>query len=168
MILRYSGLTEIKGSLIAVEGVRGAVYDEMVEIYLDSGAIRHGRVTQIEGDKAIIQVFEGTRFISLSNSQVRFTGKPMELALSPDILGRIFSGAGVPIDGLGEIAAEKYMDVNGLPINPVARVYPQNYICTGISSIDALITLIRGQKLPIFSSSGLKHSELAVQIVKGS
>lgn len=166
MILRYSGLTEIKGSLIAVEGVRGAVYDEMVEIYLDSGAIRHGRVTQIEGDKAIIQVFEGTRFISLSNSQVRFTGKPMELALSPDILGRIFSGAGVPIDGLGEIAAEKYMDVNGLPINPVARVYPQNYICTGISSIDALITLIRGQKLPIFSSSGLKHSELAVQIVK--
>ena len=166
MILRYSGLTEIKGSLIAVEGVRGAVYDEMVEIYLDSGAIRHGRVTQIEGDKAIIQVFEGTRFISLSNSQVRFTGKPMELALSPDILGRIFSGAGVPIDGLGEIAAEKYMDVNGLPINPVARIYPQNYICTGISSIDALITLIRGQKLPIFSSSGLKHSELAVQIVK--
>ncbi|MBR0184166.1 MAG: V-type ATP synthase subunit B [Clostridia bacterium] len=166
MILRYSGLTEIKGSLIAVEGVRGAVYDEMVEIYLDSGAIRHGRVTQIEGDKAIIQVFEGTRFISLSNSQVRFTGKPMELALSPDILGRIFSGAGIPIDGLGEIAAEKYMDVNGLPINPVARVYPQNYICTGISSIDALITLIRGQKLPIFSSSGLKHSELAVQIVK--
>ena len=166
MILRYSGLTEIKGSLIAVEGVRGAVYDEMVEICLDSGAIRHGRVTQIEGDKAIIQVFEGTRFISLSNSQVRFTGKPMELALSPDILGRIFSGAGVPIDGLGEIAAEKYMDVNGLPINPVARVHPQNYICTGISSIDALITLIRGQKLPIFSSSGLKHSELAVQIVK--
>ena len=166
MILRYSGLTEIKGSLIAVEGVRGAVYDEMVEIYLDSGAVRHGRVTQIEGDKAIIQVFEGTRFISLSNSQVRFTGKPMELALSPDILGRIFSGAGIPIDGLGEIAAEKYMDVNGLPINPVARVYPQNYICTGISSIDALITLIRGQKLPIFSSSGLKHSELAVQIVK--
>lgn len=166
MILRYSGLTEIKGSLIAVEGVRGAVYDEMVEIYLDSGAIRHGRVTQIEGDKAIIQVFEGTRFISLSNSQVRFTGKPMEFALSPDILGRIFSGAGVPIDGLGEIAAEKYMDVNGLPINPVARIYPQNYICTGISSIDALITLIRGQKLPIFSSSGLKHSELAVQIVK--
>lgn len=166
MILRYSGLTEIKGSLIAVEGVQGAVYDEMVEIYLDNGAVRHGRVTQIEGDKAIIQVFEGTRFISLSNAQVRFTGKPMELALSPDILGRIFSGAGVPIDGLGEIAAEKYMDVNGLPINPVARIYPQNYICTGISSIDALVTLIRGQKLPIFSSSGLKHSELAVQIVK--
>ncbi|MBO6126812.1 MAG: V-type ATP synthase subunit B [Clostridia bacterium] len=166
MILRYSGLTEIKGSLIAVQGVQSIVYDEMVEIYLDNGTVRHGRVTQIEGDKAIIQVFEGTRFISLSNTQVRFTGKPMELALAPDILGRIFSGAGVPIDGLGEIAAEKYMDVNGLPINPVSRIYPQNYICTGISSIDALITLIRGQKLPIFSSSGLKHSELAVQIVK--
>ena len=166
MILRYSGLTEIKGSLIAVQNVKNIVYDEMVEIYLDNGMIRHGRVTQIEGDKAIIQVFEGTRFISLSNTQVRFTGKPMELALSQDILGRVFSGAGVPIDRLGEIAAEKYMDVNGLPINPVARIYPQNYICTGISSIDALITLIRGQKLPIFSSSGLKHSELAVQIVK--
>ena len=166
MILRYSGLTEIKGSLIAVDDVKNIVYDEMVEIYLDNGAVRHGRVTQIEGDKAIIQVFEGTRFVSLSNTQVRFTGKPMELALAPDILGRIFSGAGVPIDGLGEIAAEKYMDVNGLPINPVSRIYPQNYICTGISSIDALITLIRGQKLPIFSSSGLKHSELAVQIVK--
>ena len=166
MILRYSGLTEIKGSLIAVDDVKNIVYDEMVEIYLDNGAVRHGRVTQIEGNKAIIQVFEGTRFVSLSNTQVRFTGKPMELALAPDILGRIFSGAGVPIDGLGEIAAEKYMDVNGLPINPVSRIYPQNYICTGISSIDALITLIRGQKLPIFSSSGLKHSELAVQIVK--
>jgi V/A-type H+-transporting ATPase subunit B len=166
LILRYSGLTEIKGSLIAVDDVKNIVYDEMVEIYLDNGAVRHGRVTQIEGDKAIIQVFEGTRFVSLSNTQVRFTGKPMELALAPDILGRIFSGAGVPIDGLGEIAAEKYMDVNGLPINPVSRIYPQNYICTGISSIDALITLIRGQKLPIFSSSGLKHSELAVQIVK--
>ncbi len=166
MILRYSGLTEIRGSLIAVQNVRDVVYDEVVEIYLDNDTIRHGRVTQIEGDKAIIQVFEGTRFISLSNTQVRFTGKPMELALAPDILGRVFSGAGVPVDGLGELAAEKYMDVNGLPINPVSRVYPQNYICTGISSIDALITLIRGQKLPIFSSSGLKHSELAVQIVK--
>lgn len=168
MILRYSGLTEIKGSLIAVQGVQHAVYDEVVEIYLDNGAVRRGRVIQIEGDKAVIQVFEGTRFISLSNAQVRFTGEPMKIALSPEILGRVFSGAGVPIDGLGEIASDKYMDVNGLPINPVSRVYPQNYICTGISSIDALITLIRGQKLPIFSGSGLKHSELAVQIAKQS
>ena len=168
MILRYSGLTEIKGSLIAIQGVKNLVYDEVVEIYLDNGTVRKGRVTQIEGDKAIIQVFEGTRFISLENTQVHFTGEPMKLALSPEILGRVFSGSGVPIDNLGDIVAEKYMDINGLPINPVARVYPQDYICTGISSIDALITLIRGQKLPIFSGSGLKHNELAVQIAKQS
>lgn len=168
MILRYSGLTEIKGSLIAIQGVKNLVYDEVVEIYLDNGTVRKGRVTQIEGDKAIIQVFEGTRFISLENTQVHFTGEPMKLALSPEILGRVFSGSGVPIDNLGGIVAEKYMDINGLPINPVARVYPQDYICTGISSIDALITLIRGQKLPIFSGSGLKHNELAVQIAKQS
>ena len=168
MILRYSGLTEIKGSLIAVQGVKNPVFDEMVEIYLDNGNIRKGRIIQIEGDKVIIQVFEGTRFISLSNSEVRFTGEPMRLALAPEILGRIFNGAGAPIDGLGNISSKKYMDINGLPINPVSRIYPQNYICTGISSIDALITLIRGQKLPIFSSSGLKHNELAIQIATQS
>ena len=166
MILRYSGLTEIKGSLIAVQGVKNPVFDEMVEIYLDNGNIRKGRIIQIEGDKVIIQVFEGTRFISLSNSEVRFTGEPMRLALAPEILGRIFNGAGAPIDGLGNISSKKYMDINGLPINPVSRIYPQNYICTGISSIDALITLIRGQKLPIFSEAGLPHNKLAVQIVK--
>ena len=166
MILRYSGLTEIKGSIIAVEEVKNLIFNEMVEIYLDNGAMRKGRVIQIEGDKAIIQVFEGTRFISLTNSQVRFSGKPMRLALSPEILGRVFNGSGVPIDSLGNISAKKHMDINGLPINPVSRIYPQNYICTGISSIDALITLIRGQKLPIFSSSGLKHNELAIQIAK--
>ena len=168
MILRYSGLTEIRGSLIAVEGVENPVFDEMVDIYLDNGSIRRGRVTQISGDKVIIQVFEGTRFMSLSNTQVHFTGKPMQLAVSPEILGRVFNGSGVPIDNLGNITSSKFMDINGLPINPVSRVYPQNYICTGISSIDALMTLIRGQKLPIFSSSGLKHSELAIQIAKQS
>lgn len=168
MILRYSGLTEIKGSLIAVQGVDHPVFDEMVDIYLDNGTVRKGRVTQVQGDKAVIQVFEGTRFISLSNSQIHFTGEPMKLAVGPDILGRVFSGAGTPIDGLGSVSTSAYLDINGLPINPVSRIYPQDYICTGISSIDALITLIRGQKLPIFSSSGLKHSELAVQIAKQS
>ena len=168
MILRYSGLTEIKGSLIAVEGVPNPVFDEIVDIHLDNGNVRRGRVTQISGDKVIIQVFEGTRFISLSNTEVHFTGQPMKLAVSPEILGRVFNGSGAPIDDLGNITASKYMDVNGLPINPVSRIYPQNYICTGISSIDALMTLIRGQKLPIFSSSGLKHSELAIQIAKQS
>ena len=108
MILRYSGLTEIKGSLIAVQGVKNPVFDEMVEIYLDNGNIRKGRIIQIEGDKVIIQVFEGTRFISLSNSEVRFTGEPMRLALAPEILGRIFNGAGSPIDGLGNISSKKY------------------------------------------------------------
>ncbi len=166
MILRYKGLSDIKGSLIAIQDVKDLVFDEAVDIYLDDGSSRRGRVIQIEGDKAIIQVFEGTRFMSLLNSQLHFTGKPIELALSPDILGRVFSGSGVPIDGFNDISADKYMDINGLPMNPVSRVYPQNYICTGISSIDALSTLIRGQKLPIFSGSGMKHNELAIQIAK--
>lgn len=166
MILRYTGLSDIKGSLIAIEDVDGLVFDEAVDIYLDNGTVRRGRVIQIEGNRAVLQVFEGTRFMSLSNSELHFTGKPIELALSPEILGRVFNGSGIPIDGLNEISADKYMDINGLPINPVSRVYPQNYICTGISSIDALITLIRGQKLPIFSGSGMKHNELAIQIAK--
>ena len=166
MILRYTGLSEIKGSLIAIQDVKNLVFDEIVEIYLDNDTVRKGRVIQIEGDKAIIQVFEGTRFMSLTNSQLHFTGEPMKLAVSPQILGRIFNGSGVPIDGLSKISPDKYMDINGLPMNPVSRIYPQNYICTGISSIDALMTLIRGQKLPIFSGSGMKHSELAIQIAK--
>lgn len=166
MILRYTGLSDIKGSLIAIEDVDDLVFDEAVDIYLDNGTVRRGRVIQIEGNRAVLQVFEGTRFMSLSNSELHFTGKPIELALSSEILGRVFNGSGIPIDGLNEISADKYMDINGLPINPVSRVYPQNYICTGISSIDALITLIRGQKLPIFSGSGMKHNELAIQIAK--
>ena len=166
MLLRYTGLSEIKGSLIAIQNVKNLVFDEIVEIYLDNNTVRKGRVIQIDGDKAIIQVFEGTRFMSLTNSQLHFTGEPMKLAVSPQILGRIFNGSGVPIDDLNEISPDKYMDINGLPMNPVSRIYPQNYICTGISSIDALITLIRGQKLPIFSGSGMKHSELAIQIAK--
>ena len=164
MSLQYIGLSEINGSLIALDHVKNASYDEMVEIRLDNGSKRLGRIVQLEGERAVIQVFEGTNKLSLNNTRTRLTGRPMEMPLSAEILGRTFNGAGVPIDGLGEIYAEKRMDINGQPLNPVSRVYPRNYINTGISSIDALTTLIRGQKLPIFSGSGMPHNELAVQI----
>ena len=159
MIFEYIGVKEINGSLIVLDDVDCPSYEEIVEIRLDNGSVRHGRIVTIEGGRAVIQVFEGTR-------RTRLKGRPMELDLSPEIQGRIFSGVGTPIDGLGRIYPEKRMNVNGTPINPVSRVYPQNYICTGISSIDTLITLIRGQKLPIFSGSGMKHNELAAQIVR--
>lgn len=166
MIYEYIGVKEINGSLIVLDDVDCPSYEEIVEIRLEGGNVRHGRIVAIEGSRAVIQVFEGTRGISLQNTHTQLKGRPMELALSPEIQGRIFSGVGTPIDGLGNIYPEKRMNVNGTPINPVSRVYPQNYICTGISSIDTLITLIRGQKLPIFSGSGMKHNELAAQIVR--
>ena len=166
MLFAYIGVKEINGSLIVLDDVDCPSYEEIVEIRLDNGTVRHGRIVAIEGSRAVIQVFEGTRGISLQNTHTRLKGRPMELDLSPEIQGRIFSGVGAPIDGLGRIYPEKRMNVNGTPINPVSRVYPQNYICTGISSIDTLITLIRGQKLPIFSGSGMKHNELAAQIVR--
>ena len=166
MIFEYIGVKEINGSLIVLDDVDCPSYEEIVEIRLDNGTVRHGRIVTIEGGRAVIQVFEGTRGISLNNTRTRLKGRPMELDLSSEIQGRIFSGVGTPIDGLGRIYPEKRMNVNGTPINPVSRVYPQNYICTGISSIDTLVTLIRGQKLPIFSGSGMKHNELAAQIVR--
>ena len=166
MILEHIGLNQINGPLVVLEGVENAHNEEMVDIRLENGTKRVGRVVEIEGDKVVIQVFEGTSGLSLSNTATRMTGHAMELPLSPEILGRVFDGLGRPIDGLGEIYPEMKSDVNGQPINPVARVYPRNYINTGISSIDCLATLIRGQKLPIFSGSGMKHNELAVQIVK--
>jgi V/A-type H+-transporting ATPase subunit B len=166
MSLEFVGLKEINGPLIVLDGIKETSYEEMVDIVLDDGSRRTGRIVQIEGEKAIIQVFEGTRGISLTNTHTRFQGRPMELPLSREVLGRIFDGAGRPIDGLGDIFPEERRDINGVPINPVSRVYPRNYIRTGISSIDALMTLIRGQKLPIFSGSGLPHNELAVQIVR--
>lgn len=166
MILEHIGLKQINGPMIVLEGVDNAKYEEMVDIRLEDGTQRAGRIVQIQGDKVIIQVFEGTSGLSLDNTSTRLTGHPMELSLSPEILGRVFDGLGRPIDGLGDIYPEKKADVNGQPINPVSRVYPRNYINTGISTIDCLATLIRGQKLPIFSGSGMKHNELAVQIVK--
>ena len=168
MILEHIGLKEINGPLVIIEGVDNAKYEEIVEIKLDNGSVRLGRVVQIEGDKAVIQVFEGTNGLSLNNTATIMTGHAMQIPLSPEILGRVFDGIGRPIDGLGDIYPDKISDINGQPINPVSRIYPVNYINTGISTIDCLTTLIRGQKLPIFSGSGMKHNELAVQIVKQS
>jgi V/A-type H+-transporting ATPase subunit B len=164
MILDYIGVKEINGSLIVVDGVENAFFEETVDIRLEDGSSRQGRIVQMEGSRVVIQVFEGTREISLGNTRTRLRGRPMEMPLSPEILGRTFNGAGKPIDGLGEIFPEKSVNISGAPINPASRVYPKNYIHTGISSIDTLMTLIRGQKLPIFSGSGMKHNELAVQI----
>jgi len=166
MIFEYIGLERINGSLVVIDNVENAGFDELVEIRLDDGSVRHGRIIRIDGKLATIQVFEGTSGISGVNTRTRLTGKPLELCLSPDITGRVFDGLGRPIDGKGFSAASCCRDINGSAINPVRRVYPRNFIETGISSIDGLATLIRGQKLPIFSGSGMKHNELAVQIVR--
>ena len=166
MIIHYVGVKEINGSLIVLDGVKGASYEEIVDIELDNGSVRQGRIVQIEGERIVVQVFEGTRNISLENTTTRLTGRPMEMPLAPEIIGRILDGAGRPIDGMGEIFPVVRRNINGTAINPVSRIYPRNYINTGISSIDVLSTLIRGQKLPIFSGSGMKHNELAVQIVR--
>ncbi len=166
MIIEHIGLSQINGSLIVLDNIKDASYDEMVELRLEDGSSRTGRIVEIEGEKVVIQVFEGTKGLSLVNTKTRMTGHPIELSLSREIVGRVFDGLGRPIDGLGEVYPVEKRDVNSSPINPVSRVYPKNYINTGISSIDALMTLIRGQKLPIFSGSGMKHNELAVQIVR--
>ncbi len=166
MAIEYLGLSSIHGPMVVLEGVRGAAYDEIVEMTVAGKEKKLGRIIEISEDKAVIQVFEGTEGLSLTNVHTRLTGHPMELGVSPDMLGRTFNGIGVPIDGLGEILPEKLLDVNGKPLNPVSREYPRDYIRTGISAIDGLMTLIRGQKLPIFSGNGLPHDELAAQIVK--
>lgn len=166
MSIQYLGLKKIDGPLIVLDKVKDVGYEEVAAIKLEDGTERVGRIVEIQGDKAVLQVFEGTKGLSLTNTRTKFTGKPMELALSEEMLGRTFSGSGRPIDGLGDIYPEKFEDINGKPLNPVARTYPRNYIRTGISSIDCLMTLIRGQKLPIFSGSGLSHNKLAVQIVR--
>ena len=168
MIVRHLKLDGINGSLVTLNGVKEAANEEIVELHLQDGTVRTGRVVKIDGEEVTVQVFEGTRGVSMENTATVFTGKPMEVALSPEILGRVFDGLGRPIDGLGPVYPVEKRDVNGSPINPVSRECPRNFIQTGISSIDALATLIRGQKLPIFSGSGMKHNELAVQIVRQS
>ncbi len=166
MRVQFTGLDEIGGSIVVLENVPDVSFEEMVELKQKDGTIRTGRVVQLEGNRVAIQVFEGTRGLGLTGTITRFTGTPMRIPLSTEILGRVLGGSGKPIDGLGEIYPEKYVDVNGSPLNPVRRVYPRNYINTGISTIDCLMTLIRGQKLPIFSGSGMQHNKLAVQIVR--
>ncbi|MDD6057317.1 MAG: V-type ATP synthase subunit B [Clostridiales bacterium] len=166
MAIEYLGLSEISGSLVVIEGVEGAFYDEIVEFSVDDKKRMFGRIVEISGDKAVIQVLGSTADMSLENTHTRLTGHPMEIGLSEDILGRTFNGLGQPIDHLGAIKAEGYRNVNGQPMNPYMREYPRNYIHTGISAIDGLATLIRGQKLPIFSGNGLPHDELAAQIVE--
>ena len=166
MAIEYLGLSSINGPLIALEGVQDAFYDEIVDFVVNGKEHKMGRIVEVYKDKAIIQVFEGTENMSLNNTHTRLTGHPMEIGLSEEMLGRTFNGIGEPIDDLGPITVEEVRDVNGLPLNPVSREYPRNYIRTGISAIDGLTTLIRGQKLPIFSGNGLPHDQLAAQIVK--
>lgn len=166
MSIEYLGLSSINGPLVALEGVQDAFYDEIIEFVVDGKEKKIGRIIEIYEDKAIIQVFEGSDNMSLINTRTKLTGHPMEITLSPEMLGRTFNGIGQPIDDLGPVRSTLKRDVNGLPLNPVMRQYPRNYIRTGISAIDGLTTLIRGQKLPIFSGNGLPHDQLAAQIVK--
>ena len=168
MSVEYMELSQIKGPLVAIHGIKGAAYDEIVEITVDDkqNTKKIGRVIEVYDDYAVIQVFEGPENLSLTNTHTRLTGHPLTLPLSPDMLGRTFDGIGRPIDDLGPVYPEISRDVNGQPLNPVMREYPRNYINTGISAIDGLTTLIRGQKLPIFSGNGLPHDRLAAQIVK--
>ena len=166
MAIEYLGLSEVNGPLVVLEGVKNASYEEIVEFTVDGNEKKLGRIVAVYEDKAVIQVFEGTSSMSLTNTHTRLTGHPMEIGLSEEILGRTFDGIGKPIDRMGPIDAEVRRNVNGLPLNPVTRKYPRNYIHTGISAIDGLTTLIRGQKLPIFSGNGLPHDQLAAQIVQ--
>ena len=168
MAIEYLGLSSLNGPLAVLEGVSGAAYDEIVEMTVNGKEKKLGRIIEVYEDKAVIQVFESTENMALRNTHTRLTGHPMEIGVSVDMLGRTFDGIGNPIDGLGPVLAEKRLDVNGKPLNPVAREYPRNYIRTGISAIDGLTTLIRGQKLPIFSGNGLPHDQLAAQIVMQS
>ncbi|HHX62606.1 MAG TPA: V-type ATP synthase subunit B [Epulopiscium sp.] len=162
----YLRLDQVEGPLIVLSGVEGASYGEMVHIKLDNGERRQGKVVKIEEAQVVVQVFESTSGISTTNAAIQFTGEPLKISLSKDILGRTFNGVGKAIDNAYENTGGQTYNINGRPINPVARRYPKNFVQTGISSIDALMTLIRGQKLPIFSGNGINHNDLAVQIVK--
>ena len=166
MIKEYRTIHEVVSPLMVVEQVEGVTYDELCEIALPNGEIRHGKVLEVNGDRAVVQLYESAAGINLRDSKVRFLGHPLELAVSEDMLGRVFNGMGHPIDGGPDILAEDHLDINGLPMNPAARAYPAEFIQTGVSTIDGLNTLVRGQKLPIFSGSGLPHKELAAQIAR--
>ena len=166
MIKEYKTIREIASPLMIVEHVEGVTYDELGEIELPSGQKRRCKVLEVEGDRAVVQLFESAQGINLAESKVRFLGHPQQLAVSEDMLGRVFNGMGEPIDGGPAILADAHKDINGLPMNPAARAYPAEFIQTGVSTIDGLNTLVRGQKLPIFSGSGLPHAALAAQIAR--
>ena len=162
----YKTIKEIVGPLMLVENVQGATYDELVEIIEHDGSKRYGKVLEINKDKALVQLFEPSEGLRMSDSRAKFLGHGVQLGVSGDMLGRVFDGMGNPIDGGDQIIAEAYMDINGLPMNPAARDFPAEFIQTGVSAIDGLNTLVRGQKLPVFSGSGLPHAELAAQIAR--
>jgi V/A-type H+-transporting ATPase subunit B len=162
----YKTIKSAVGPLIIVSGCEGVSYDEFVEVKERNGNIRHGKVLEINGDNAIVQMFTGSQGLSIHDSSAKFTGHGLELSVSPDMLGRVFSGLGQPRDGAAPLIAAKKININGSPINPTARDYPNEFIQTGISTIDGLNTLVRGQKLPIFSMSGMPHAELAAQIAR--
>ena len=166
MIREYKTIQEIASPLMIVKNVEGVTYDELAEIELPNGEVRRCKVLEVEDDHAVVQLFESAQRINLAQSKVRFLGHPLQLGVSEDMLGRVFDGMGHPKDGGPEVLAAEMKDINGLPMNPAARDYPNEFIQTGISTIDGLNTLVRGQKLPIFSGSGMKHNELAVQIVR--
>lgn len=166
MLREYKTISEVAGPLMLVKGVRDVAYDELGEIKLQNGERRRCRVLEVNGDDVLVQLFESSAGINLKESKVSFLGHSQRLAVSDDMLGRVFSGMGIPIDGGPEIIAEKMADIGGLPMNPAARVYPDEFIQTGVSAIDGLNTLVRGQKLPIFSAAGLPHAKLAAQIAR--
>ena len=166
MVKEYKTIKEVVGPLMLVEGVEGVKYDELVEIAQENGEVRRGKVLEVEDDKAVVQLFENTQGLKISTAKARFLGRSFSLAVSEDMLGRVFDGMGNPKDGGAPIIPVKRMDINGEPVNPAARDYPNEFIQTGISAIDGLNTLVRGQKLPVFSMSGLPHAELAAQIAR--
>ncbi len=166
MLKEYKSIKEIVGPLMLVSGVEGVKYDELVEISGQDGSVRRGKVLEVNGDNALVQLFEGSQGIQMSTSKARFLGRSLELGVSEDMLGRVFDGLGNPKDGGAAIIPEKRIDINGQPINPAARDYPDEFIQTGVSAIDGLNTLVRGQKLPVFSASGLPHAKLAAQIAR--
>lgn len=166
MLKEYRSISEVVGPLMLVEGVEGIKYEELVDIRLQTGETRRGRVLEINEDKALVQIFEGSTGINLVNTSVRFLSRPLELGVSEDMIGRVFDGLGNPKDDGPNIIPEEMRDINGSPMNPVSRDYPDEFIQTGISAIDGLNTLVRGQKLPIFSGSGLPHNNVAAQIAR--
>ncbi len=166
MIKEYKTIRQVANPLMVVDQVEGVTYNELGEIKLTNGEVRRCKVLEVDGDRAVVQLFESAQGINLAESKVRFLGHPQELAVSGDMLGRVFNGMGEPIDGGPPILAEAHVDINGLPMNPAARAYPDEFIQTGVSAIDGLNTLVRGQKLPIFSGSGLPHAALAAQIAR--